>query len=335
MNAQSSAFDVYGYRFSVRGSSQSAVEGIGHDFAFFRAQPAGDEVTIEIEERAPDYDGLPVCDASVYTPRNTVYRNNGHSYIDYHGKGLGVYEAGKRSFQIVSRDPHVLYEASYLFLLSQIGAALDRKRMHRLHALAVSVNGRAVLALLPMGGGKSTLGDYLLRYPEVKLLSDDSPFIDAAGGIHAFPLHLGLLAGSEGEVPEQHRRYVNRMEFGPKYLVNYEFFADRVVPFAEPGIVFLGSRTLSRECRIEPASMTAGLRAMVSNCVIGLGLFQGLEFILESSPWELLGKSQVGWSRLVNCHRLLRRSRVCHLALGRDLEKNAATAVEYARRILG
>jgi len=333
--SHSSAFDVYGFRFSVQGSPVSAVEGVCHDFAFFRAEPAGDEMTVEMLDQAPDYDNLPVCDASVYTPRNTVYRSGKQSYLDYHGKGLGVHDPGRRSFRIISRDPHLLYEASYLFLLSQIGEALDKRRLHRIHALAVSLNGRAVLVLLPMGGGKSTLGHHLLRCPDVKLLSDDSPFVDASGRVHAFPLHLGLLAGSETEVPEKHRRLVNRMEFGPKFLVNYEFFADRVCPATDPGIVFLGSRTLSRECRIEPAGLGAGIRAMVANSVVGMGLFQGLEFILERSPWELLTKARVGRSRLANCVRLLRRSEIRHLHLGRDLEGNAAAVLEFARGVLG
>ncbi|HSW50053.1 MAG TPA: hypothetical protein VLH09_07760 [Bryobacteraceae bacterium] len=332
---QSRAFDVYGFRFSVSGTSAAAIEGVGSDFTFFRAEPAGDEVTIEILDQEPDYGRLPVCDASIYTPRNTVYRSGSLSYLDYHGKGLGVHEPGKRSFRIISRDVHLLYEATYLFLLSQIGQALDLKGLHRLHALAMSLNGRAILVLLPMGGGKSTLGAHLLRHPELKMLSDDSPFVDSSGRAHAFPLHLGLLAGSEGEVPERHRRFVNRMEFGPKFLVNFDYFADRVSPSAEPGIVFLGSRTLSRECRIEPAGMRAGLRSVVANGVIGMGLFHGLEFILESSPWEILTKTKLGWSRLSTFVRLLRRSRVCRLHLGRDPEANAAAVVEFSRGVLG
>jgi hypothetical protein len=227
-----------------------------------------------------------------------------------------------------------LYEASYLFLLSEIGQFLDRKRLHRVHSLAVSINERAVLVLLPMGGGKSTLGAHLLRHPGVKLLSDDSPFVDRSGRVLAFPLHLGLLAGQEAEVPEEHRRLVKRMEFGPKFLVNYEFIADRVSPSADPGIVFLGHRTLSRDCRIEPAGMRAGIRAMVPNSVVGLGLFHGLEFILERSPWELIAKAHIGWSRMANCFRLLRRSRICHLYLCRDSEKNATAVVEFSRRVL-
>jgi hypothetical protein len=46
--------------------------------------------------------------ASVYTPRNTVYRDGARSYVDYQGKGLGIHEPGLRSFRIVSRDPHLL-----------------------------------------------------------------------------------------------------------------------------------------------------------------------------------------------------------------------------------
>ncbi len=69
--------------------------------------------------------------------------------------------------------------------------------MHRVHALALAVDRRAMLVLLPMGGGKSTLGAELLRHPDVQLLSDDSPLVDRAGRVHAFPLRLGLLPGHE------------------------------------------------------------------------------------------------------------------------------------------
>ena len=50
---------------------------------------------------------------------------------------------------------------------------LDRRGLHRIHALGVVVKNRAVLVMLPMGGGKSTLGLHLLKHPEVQILSDD------------------------------------------------------------------------------------------------------------------------------------------------------------------
>jgi hypothetical protein len=334
LNPGTSAFDVYGFRFTIRGTSPWAVESLSQDFAFFRSSPIGGEQPIEMLEGDPDYDLVPVREASVYTPRNVAYRNGKTIYLDYHGRGLGIHDPSAGGFRIVGRDPHLLYEASYLFLLSRIGEYLDQKGMHRIHALAVSMGGRAILVLLPMGGGKSTLGGHLLQHEGVKLMSDDSPFVGASGRIHAFPLHLGLLPGANSEVPEQHRRLVHRMEFGPKILVNYEYFAEKVCDSAEPGIVFLGSRTLAPDCRIEPAGMAAGVRAMIANSVVGLGLFHGLEFILQRSAWELLGNFNVGCSRLGACLRLLRRSRIQHLRLGRNPEANAAAVVEFSRHAL-
>jgi hypothetical protein len=183
-----------------------------------------------------------------------------------------------------------------------------------------------------MGGGKSTLGLHLMKHPEVRILSDDSPFIDHQGRALAFALRLGLLPGSEDAVPLKHRRTIDRVEFGPKHLVNYSYFADRVCASADPGIVLIGARTLRRECHIEGLGALAGLRSCVSNCVVGVGLFQGLEFILQSSAWDLWKHAGIGISRLRNCAQLVRRSRICRVHLGADPELNARTVLDLAER---
>ncbi len=84
------------------------------------------------------------------------------------------------------------------------------------------------------------------------------PGLTAAVQVLAFPLRLGLLPGSEGTIPAEYRRKIQRMEFGPKHLVNYSYFADRVSASAEPGIVFIGSRTMQAESRIEQVGTLAG-----------------------------------------------------------------------------
>jgi hypothetical protein len=327
------SFDVYGYRFSVRSALTDPVDGIRQDFSFFGPAEAGERVSIELLSEDPPRDELPVSDAVVYTPRNVVYRNGTRRYIDYHGRALGIQEEATGNLKVYGRDPNLLYEATYLYLLSQIGQYLDRRGLHRIHALGVVVKKRAVLVLLPMGGGKSTLGMHLLQHPEVQILSDDSPFIDRQGRALAYPLRLGLLPGSEDAIPPEHRRSITRMEFGPKHLVNYSYFQDRVVASADPGLVLIGARTLAQECRIEDVGRLEGLRACVSNCVVGVGLFQGLEFILSSSGWELLKQAGLGVSRLRNCNQLIRRSRVCRVHLGRDPELNARTVLDFASRL--
>jgi hypothetical protein len=327
------SFDVYGYRFSVRGSIKEPVDGIRQDFGFFATDASAGSVSIDLVPEDPPMDGLPSVDAAVYTPRNVVYHNGRRRYIDYHGRALAIQEEETGNLRLYSRDPDLLYEATYLYLLSQIGQHLDRRGLHRIHALGVAVKNRAVLVLLPMGGGKSTLGLHLMKHPEVQILSDDSPFIDRRGRLLAFPLRLGLLPGSEHSIAPEHRRLIRRMEFEPKYVVNYSYFQDRIATSAEPGLVLIGSRMLVPGCRVEEVGRLAGLRACIANCVLGVGLYQGLEFILRSSGWELLKKSGQAMSRLLNCNQLLRRSRVCRVHLGRDHELNARTVLDYASRM--
>jgi hypothetical protein len=173
-----------------------------------------------------------------------------------------------------------------------------------------------------------------LQHSEVEILSDDSPFVNRKGQLLAFPLRIGLLPGSENSVPAEYRRVIDRMEFGPKHLVNYEFFRQRVCASAAPGLVLIGARRLTRECAIEKVGLLAGLRACIANCIIGVGLFQGLEFILRTSAWELIKYAGIGASRFWNCFQLLRKSKVCVVHLGRDPEWNARTVLEYASKTL-
>jgi hypothetical protein len=332
---QTRSFNVYGYRFNVRSSVAEPLYGIEEDFGFFAAEATTDGVTIELFAETPAAAMLPTTTAVTYTPRNVVYRESGKRFIDYHGRALGIQDEATSDFKLYSLDSGLLYEATYLYLLSQIGQRLDNTGLHRLHALGVVIGGRAVLVMLPMGGGKSTIGLHLLRYRQVKILSDDSPFIDRHGRALAFPLRLGLLPGSEHTVPAESRRTIERMEFGPKHLVNYSFFRERVCASAEPGLLFVGARTMTKECRVEKISRLAGMRSCITNCVVGVGLFQGLEFILQSSPWELIMKGRLGFSRAWNCWQLLRRSEVCRIYLGRDPELNALTLLEYAENTFG
>jgi hypothetical protein len=125
------------------------------------------------------------------------------------------------------------------------------------------------------------------------------------------------------------------MEFGAKHLINYSYFKDRVSDSAEPGLVMIGARTFAPGCRIEKVTLSAGLRACIPHCVVGMGLFHGLEFVLRASGWEILKKSGLGMSRLSNCWHLLRRSRICRIHLGPDPELNAHALVEYAMDMKG
>jgi hypothetical protein len=329
--------DIYGYRALVTSNSPVALCGIREDFAYFlrddaAAENASGAVKIELLDADPPYGELPDAKATVFTPRNVSYRKGDLTFVDYSGRALGIHDRQRGDFQVFSRDPDLLFEAAYLFVLSQSGEFFDAHGLHRVHALGVSIRNRAALVLLPMGGGKSTLGAGLLRLPGIQLLSDDSPLIDREGNVLAFPLRLGLLPGAEGTIPPDKLRTIRRMEFGPKLLVNYSYFAGQVTDRAEPCLLFLGSRSLRDTCTIEPASKLSAVAAMLSNCVVGLGLFQGMEFVFQRGWLEVFRKTVAAAARLRASVRLIARSEVYRLILGRDAECNAAMVLEQIER---
>jgi len=84
-------------------------------------------------------------------------------------------------------------------------------------------------------------------------------------------------------------------------------------------------------CEIRRASKFAALKAMASNCVVGLGLFQGIEFVFQHGWVEIFRKSIAGMSRLRATLRLLARVEAFHLVLGRNIPENGHTIVEHLR----
>jgi len=44
---------------------------------------------------------------------------------------VGIHDRSNGNFRLYSKDPDMLYEAAYLFLLSQCGAAFDARHLHR------------------------------------------------------------------------------------------------------------------------------------------------------------------------------------------------------------
>jgi hypothetical protein len=329
------AFNVHGFRFHILGSESTAADLLAGDFQFFRCDAPECELRVEFHTMEPPYADAPEVVATNYTPRNVSFTVGETTWLDYGGRALAVRNREKGTFDIYSLDLDLQYEAGHLFLLSQIGEALDRRGVHRIHAMALSCRGRVVLAVLPMGGGKSTLCCSLLKYPEFGFLSDDSPFINQHGQVLAFPLRLGLVPGYDGEIPQEEKRTIRRMEFGPKVVVNFNYFAHRVEKSASPGIVFLGRRSLGPDCLIQPAGFSDRWRSIVADCVVGLGLFQGIEFLLRRSPLEIFGKIGVAWSRLRAARTLFRRSEVYCLVLGRDTTRNADTVFRFVQDRLG
>jgi hypothetical protein len=329
-------FEFYGCVVEVRSRQKGLVEELRRDFTCFSTSLSQPTVRVEMHLTPPPYSELPAVAASFITPRNVCFRHDRTMYIDYFGRALAVLDLDQQHIDIYSKDWDLVHEAAYLFILSTVGQHLDRRGLHRVHALGVSYRGRGALLLLPSGGGKSTMALELLRQPDFLLLGEDTPLMDRRGSILPFPLRLGVRCGSVTQVPAEHLRTVRRMEFDPKTLIDISYFQDRLAKLGEPVeplVVLVGERNLGNEAAIVALPRRRALKAFVKYAVVGLGVYQGLEFLLERGVWELAGKAGVATSRLYSSCRLLARAPAYRFVLGRDISKNTECLLEFLHRL--
>jgi hypothetical protein len=70
---------------------------------------------------------------------------------------------------------------------------------------------------------------------------------------------------------------------------------------------------------------------LVREAVVGVGIYQGMEFILQRGMRDVLGKAGIGMTRVACCTAGLARARVWRATLGRDGERNWETLSELLR----
>jgi hypothetical protein len=325
-------FDFFGFRVAVKGSNAEAeiVEDVARDFSYFITGMGKVDAHLQLVSDPGPRDHLPQVKAALHTPRNIVYREGDVSYIDYFGRALTINWAEQALYRIFCLDRDLAHEIAFLTILSQVGQHLDGLGLHRVHALGVEAGGRAVLILLPMAGGKTTLALKLLSLEGTKLLSEDSPVLSGNGMVLPFPLRIGVRVDSEPSgIPMRYLRTVKRMEFGPKTLIDIEYFRNKIAAPCPIGVILLGERWLAGKSSILPERRQRAINAFIKNTVVGLGLYQGVEFLLERSGWEVLGKAGVAFSRLKTSLRAIERSQVFRFRMGPDAEESAEVLVKF------
>ena len=315
-------FDFYGLTVQVESENQGLVNEVKRDFSFFSTEKEKGEIRIDIKLTPPSYEGFQEIPAQFVTPRNVCYKDKNRTIIDYSGKAVCIHDRKKKTCSIQGADFDLVREICYLFILSATGEYFDKQGLNRIHALGVSRGGKAALLLMPSGGGKSTMALRLLARPGFKLLSDDSPLVDRSGNILGFSLRIGISPDHKSSIDPKFIRTLNRMEFDPKTVIDIEAFKDRLSGSAAPSLLLVGQRNLGKVSRLEPISKFRGFKALTNNMIVGLGLYQGLEFLLEKGSWEVFLKTGLLFSRLRNALRLLQRSECYRFVIGRDLELN-------------
>jgi hypothetical protein len=330
-------FDFHGIRVRITCDDEEILDRVLEDFRYFHLPDAQDsgidpaDVTIQAYRRAPDYAALPPIRATIYSPRNICYTRGDVTYIDYFGGALSIYDRQRCSLEIYSDRLYLLHEVIFLTVLSRVSEALEHRGMHRVHALAIERDGQCALFLLPSGGGKTTLGmGFLRKDVPYRLVSEDSPLITRSGQVLPFPLRFGIVAGNKPNVAPEYVTFLERMEFEPKYLISLRAFEGRIARGVFlPRLIFVGERTLSASCTVHKTGRAAGFKALMRHMIVGVGLYQGIEFLLQTSLADLFRHALLFFARLAAALALLRQSQVFAVDLGRDPDSNLERILEF------
>ena len=161
------------------------------------------------------------------------------------------------------------------------------------------------------------------RRGERQALAEDTPLIDHHGTIHPFPLRIGINATDADRLPRGGVRRIERMEFHPKLALDLDSFRHRIDPVPRPlAHIVIGRRSLGRSATLEPMPRRAAVGPLLGEAVVGVGVYQGMEFVLQRGMRDAIGKTGTAAMRARCCAAGLRRARVWRLTLGRDHERN-------------
>ena len=276
---------VHGITARIECADPQILSWFEFDFrTFLTPEVAGPtHVRLIVQVEPPPQSAIPALDEVMHTPNFVCFERGDVRYVDYQGKALAIYDYEHDSGQIYCADPSLAYERLYLTLLSRIGEKLDYEGLHRVHSLGIVYQDFGCLFLIPQGGGKTTLAMSLLSHPQVKLLSEDTPFIDRQGRVFPFPFRLGVTNGEHTEpIPERFKRIAERKFGGYKVLIDLEFFRDKIASnVVRNKYLFCGRRTSGPSPRMVAIGKASALRYLTRDCVFGLGLPQVIEFFLQ------------------------------------------------------
>ncbi len=325
--------DVHGVTVALRGDDPELLRLVALDFAAFAAEAPAEpaRVAIRCHREAPPLDRLPPGRPVLHRPGVRIYGRGAERWVDYQGRALARWRFDEERGELWGEDPDLLHELLYLMVHARVGALLDARGLHRVHALGLEVGGRAQLLLLPSGGGKTTLALAALSLPGVRLLSDDLVLVDRRGTVRPFPLRLGCLE-RPGGFEDRHLRRFRRRRHGDKWLLDLAALEGRVAREAvAPGSLLLGRRRSSGAASLRWVPSTTAAPWLGRDLVLGLGLPQIVELFLRLDAPDVARKAGWAASRSVAGAALAARSRVGLLRLGPERAANQALFLDHLR----
>jgi len=330
------SLDFHGVQVLVMVDDEVCGSLVAADFSYFRKDLVRNpSLSIAVSLTEPPYDRIPTTARLRRVTKDAkVYEADGIRYLDSFGKALVIWAFTSESIEIYSADRELLREKAYLMIMSRVGYFLDRRGLHRIHAMGVVFKGRAVVCAMAMGGGKTTLTLGLMEHHGFSLLSDEVPLVSRNGQLSGMPIRLGVREDAELAIPAEFVSRFVRTRYPPKLLIDAGYFGERVETSAEPGIFFVGRREGLSRPGVRPVGSLAAFRVLFEMCVLARGVPELLEYVLRTQPRALARQALIFLSRLRACYALLRGSRCYLLDLSGDPEANARFVAAFVAREL-
>jgi hypothetical protein len=141
--------------------------------------------------------------------------------------------------------------------------------------------------------------------------------------VHPYVVRIGVNATDAESLPVDHVRRIERMEFHPKLALEIDAFADRIENEPQPlRHLVVGRRTLADEPQLERLPRRGAAGALLREAVVGVGVYQGMEFVLQRGMGDVVRKAGTVASRSLCCAAAVRGADVWRLSLGRDPQSN-------------
>lgn len=331
---------IYGKKICVLSHNTSILEEIGRDFSFFVSH--NDETphfTVWAYLANPSRKKPHPFHLLMKTREFTCYEIGKVKHVYYSFDDYVRHDYQNNVAAVYSEDLNRLHELVYVLLLSKIGELMEEIGFHRIHAFGFSYQGKGVLFLSPLGGGKTTLALSLLKSFPIRILSDDTPLLDSQCNLHPFPLRIGVRTNEHTFLYNDHPsvRYFKRRRYGEKALIDIDFFKGKIEKNpVRLCFVFIGriANSGEEECSIRETNRLILLHALVNNLVLGLGTAQVKEYFIKRSLLDFCKKISIVLKRFSLCSKIVLKYRPFIVTLGNDSDDNASTMVDFLKRFL-
>lgn len=255
----------------------------------------------------------------------TVYDFKEKRIIRYLDEAQTSFSFNKQVYQIYSLNFERLHELAYLTILSTASKIMERKGLHKIHAMGVKFNHHCFILSMPMKMGKTTLFWDLIQDQSIELISDDSPLITQDGSVMSFPLRIGFEKIPSNIQKASYSFYtLERKLYGTKYLLNLNQLSNKVAsPTLHKIILCKGIRKSNSEFKILKISKLQMMPSLIHSMLIGIGLPIILEIFWLRGLGDTIVRIQIFIKRLFAMFKLLTKSQCYSICLSNDRSENA------------